>query len=151
MKKLFMIFTAALVVFACGGGKKKSQEDPYTKYLDLAFEALMAGDIEKVALYEEQYEEWYDSLSEDEQEIADEKYLQWMEKNEDAVNEAYENALDAVEDEVYDAFEDVVDEEVYDAYEKAVDEAADMYEDALDEAADMYEDALEDALDDLDW
>ena len=151
MKKLFMIFAAALVVFACGGGKKKSQEDPYTKYLDLALEAYMAGDIEKGESYEEQYQDWYYTLSEAEQEIADEKLFEWMEKNEDALDEAYDKALDAMEDEVYDAFEDVVDEEVYDAYEKAVEEAVDMYEDALDEAADMYEDALEDALDDLDW
>lgn len=94
MKKLFLILAATVVLFACGGGKKKSQEDPYTKYLDLALEALKAGDIEKVASYEEQYDEWYESLSEAEQEIADEKYLQWMEKNEDAVNEAYEKAVE---------------------------------------------------------
>lgn len=144
MKKVIMIMVAAFMVLACGN---KSQ-DPYTKYLDQAFEAMEKGDYEQAEQLLMEYEAWFAELDESEIEVAAVKLEQWYEANGDKFETMYEKYLD----EIGVLYDDVDYEEMFDAYDELLDEYDEEdLEEAYEKAIDAYEDALDDALDKLDW
>lgn len=70
MKKLFAILAVALLVVACGGGNTKKEEpksieDQLSEYLTKMEKAVEAGNYEKAIDIYLVYDEWVDSLDEE--------------------------------------------------------------------------------------
>ena len=171
MKKVIMIIAAAFMVLACGGNKS---QDPYTKYLDQAYEAMENGDYELAEELLIEYQSWFVELDEAEMEEASARLEQWYESYGEEFEAMYEEYLDEVgdyyddldyegmlgeyeelleeydEEELLEAYEEALeayDDEVLEAYGEAMEEALDAYGDSMEDALDAYEDAL----DALDW
>ena len=84
MKKILAIMCAAALFVACGGEKKQSVEDQAKAKIEAVIVALEAGDMEKAEQLVEVCDEWYETLSEDDQKKADKV----MEQCEDRIIEA---------------------------------------------------------------
>lgn len=70
MKKLFAILAVALLVVACGGGNTKKEEpksieDQFSEYLTKMEKAVKADNYEKAIDIYLAYEEWFNSLDEE--------------------------------------------------------------------------------------
>lgn len=70
MKKLFAILVAALLVVACGGGNTKKEEpksieDKFSEYLTKMEKAVNADDYERAIDVYLAYEDWVDSLDDE--------------------------------------------------------------------------------------
>ena len=86
MKKILAIMCAAALFVACGGEKKKelTVEEQAKAKIEAVIVALEAGDMEKAEQLVEVCDEWYETLSEADQNMADKV----MEQYEDRLIEA---------------------------------------------------------------
>lgn len=160
MKKLFLIMAASAVLLSCSG--QGATEKKCIRYLDAYYNAVKAGNLERADEFEEDYEDWYDKLSVEEQLKADKAFEKWYEKHGEALEKAedaaygkaYRNALRALGSQASDLYDDASEyaEEVYDFAseyaEDIYDSASEYAEDVYDSASELAEDLLED-LEDL--
>lgn len=118
MKKLFAILAVASLVVACGGGNAKDEpksiEDQLSEYLTKMEKAVKADDYEKAIDIYLAYEEWVDSLNEEQME----ELIEVMEDMEDVwildevgsacygpeVEAAYESDVPMVYSKSYDGY-----------------------------------------------
>lgn len=73
MKKILSVLALAMLLVACGGEKKKelTVEEQAKAYCEQAYEALQAGDMEKLMTIGEEVEKWYEGLSDEDKAKAD--------------------------------------------------------------------------------
>lgn len=94
MKKILAIMFVAALFVACGGEKKQSVEDQAKAKIEAVIVALEAGDMEKAEQLVEACDEWYETLSEDDQKKADKVMEQYEERMIEAVMEYEMGELD---------------------------------------------------------
>ena len=154
MKKIIMIIAAAFMVLACGGNKS---QDPYTKYMDQAYEAMEKGDYDLAEDLLNEYGKWIMTLDDAESEVAAAKFEAWYETYgekfedmyEDYLVDTYGDVLDEFDaDDVLGIYEEALERygDVLDAYGDELVDAIDEYEDELVNAMNAYEDELEEAM-----
>lgn len=94
MKKILAIMCVAALFVACGGEKKQSVEDQAKAKIEAVIVALEAGDMEKAEQLVEVCDEWYETLSEDDQKKADKVMEQYEERMIEAMMEYEMSELD---------------------------------------------------------
>lgn len=96
MKKIIIAAIAFSMLVACGGNgngneKKVTVEDQAIEYSEKLLKAMEAGDFDKIEKLEAEMEKWYESLSEEDQEKADDAADEWGMENMTRIERATEN------------------------------------------------------------
>lgn len=82
MKKIMILVAALGLLMACGGNSEKQTiEQKAIEYSEKALKAVEDGDFEQLMKLGEEYQEWYDALSEEEQDKVDTAEEKWEEEN----------------------------------------------------------------------
>lgn len=96
MKKIIIAAIALAMFVACGGNgngneKKVTVEDQAIEYSEQMLKAMEAGDFDKMEKLEAEMEKWYESLSEEDQEKADDAADEWGMENMTRIERASAN------------------------------------------------------------
>ena len=138
MKKLFVLFAACMIVFACGSSNKG------VDYIKNAQEALEAGDLDLAQEHMAQYYDWCKTAS---QEEIDESLVELQSMYSDMVKDFYKGMSED--------FSGSVDELVNglgiftEDYTKAIEKVSDEYNKAIEEVAEEYGKAIEGASEEI--
>lgn len=111
MKKILLILATSMLLFACGGNNNKkadqapqAAQDPYAAYLDQAFEAVKAGDLEKADQLCDDCWALLESLNEEETLNALASIEKWFDINGDEFEALYDKLILEVEGSDLDAY-----------------------------------------------
>ena len=138
MKKLFLLFAASFMLFACGGNN-------YTEKLDAALEAMRAGNVEEGMEMMAEYSEYLLTLSADERKEATAAWEEWYLENQPEITSLIlsqgEAAFEGIGEGLEEAYEEVAD--MYgDEIEEAVERATELAEEATERATELAEEAV---------
>ena len=129
MKRFFALCAACACLFACGNS------NPGVDILDNALDAAKDGNFEQAWTYMQEFDEWEESLTPEEQEKYGDAVEVWFDKHEAELEKEMEEYFEDLGDGIKDWAEDVTDN-VKDAAEDLAKDA----EKALENAAEAIED-----------
>lgn len=115
MKKLFFAAAFVLAGLAMVSCDSNSVETKAVEYAQQISDAMLGGDMEKAEQIQKECDEWFATLSEEDQAKAEKATEEIAAKMEEQLKEQFQQAESAVEDaaeEAVDAVEDAVEEVV---------------------------------------
>lgn len=130
MKKIIITAIAFAMLVACGGNEKKvpTVKDKAIQLMEKMVTTMEEGKLNQLSDIEEEMEDWYESLSEEEQEKVMEATAAWEEKNERRIEKAYDKLIEVKVNELSEELLTAMEKGDWDAIENIEAEMEDWYE-----------------------
>ena len=142
-----MIALACAMLAACGGNgnakKEATVEDKAIQLMEKMVSAMENGNLNKCSAIEEEMEDWYDTLSEEEQEKVDDTSDAWEKKNKKRIKKAMNKLLEARVTELCEDMLEAMEAQDWELMESISEEMDEWYESLSEDEQEIADDAAD--------